>query len=72
MLDIWGEYWDMEDNRLWQAFLGQGKWASTWKQACKGSTMSNHFYNSALEHDVSHKVFNICKMSTMVFTKKVF
>ena len=33
MLDIWAVYWDIEDNRLRQAFLGQGKWASAWKQA---------------------------------------
>ena len=33
MLDIWAEYWDIENNRVRQAFLGQGKWASAWKQA---------------------------------------
>lgn len=28
MLDIWAEYWDIENNRVRQTFLEQGKWAS--------------------------------------------
>lgn len=33
ILNIWAKYWDMEDNRVRQTFLGSGKWSSAWKQA---------------------------------------
>ena len=33
LLDIWVEYWDIEDNRFRQAFLGSGKWRSAWASA---------------------------------------
>ena len=32
-VDIWAEYFDLEDNRLREAFLGGGKGQSGWHQA---------------------------------------
>lgn len=32
-IEIWAEYFDLEDNRTRQAFLGSGKAEKGWKQA---------------------------------------
>jgi len=71
MLDIWGTYWDIENNRVRQAFLGSGKWASAWKQALLRVNHVTSFLLVCIKHNIfSHKVFNICKMNT-TFTKSV-
>lgn len=33
ILHIWAEYFDIEDNRVRQAFLGSGRWRSAWTSA---------------------------------------
>ena len=59
VLQIWGQYVDIENNRLRQAFLGSGRWPSTW-----ASTLQ------CMKHvkSIGHRVFfpSLPSQSTML------